>query len=151
MIFVDLRERIDLVNQYVELRNRYQNFLLTKRVTLEETCNWIKSANVKILICASEGKLLGAAIIYFDKDNEVSIFVDKKSQGIGSKLLHKIVISANEMKLEKIWSWVLTSNIVAQKTFEKNCFIKNKIRTRYHNGKKFEGIEYECTPCMLKI
>ncbi len=122
---------IRILEEYVNLRNKYVKELNTKKVTLKETLNWLEEANVIIIGIEENQKLLGAGIIYLDKNNQFSYFSKHISKGIGTVLLEKIEEVAANNKLEKLWAQVNIDNIVSIKCLEKNRWIVSKNK----NGK----------------
>jgi ribosomal protein S18 acetylase RimI-like enzyme len=86
------------------------------------------------------GVLIGAVILYLNKDNEVAFFVKDRNRGIGSQLLRAIEEVAREKKLKGIWAWVLSSNTVAQKSFLKDGYLMEEKTQRRYNDKDHEGV-----------
>lgn len=142
--FINLKSRMDLIPQYVELRNQNADLLLTRAVRLEETIIWMNSDNHEIIAGISGDKLHGVAILYRQRKNEVAIFVGPKNQGIGTRLLKCIVVKASEFGLPAIWAWVLESNTIAQRAFEKAGFTMRRKTTRVFNGQRYRGLVFEC-------
>lgn len=131
-----------MVEQYVAIRNSYLDLLLTGPVTVAETREWLRKARVKVLGLAAGQNLLGAAILYLDRANEIAFFVKEPGKGVGTRLLEIVVDEARRSGLDKVWAWALKRNLPAQKSFEKAGFSKAGETTRTCGGRPEQGIEY---------
>lgn len=140
---IDLKKEAGFVDQYIELRNRYAELLLTSAVEMTGTRQWLKRDNVEIRGIADGGALLGVVILYLDRDNEIAFFAREGNRGIGSKLLSIIESVAVEKRLGSMRAWVLEGNIAAKRTFEKNGFKKVGEKVREYKGMSNQGIEYK--------
>ncbi len=136
---VDLKKDELFISQYVELRNSYADLLLTKPVEVGETKKWLARKDVEVRCSVNNGVLIGAVILYLNKENEVAFFVKDRNRGIGSQLLRAIEEVAREKKLKGVWAWVLSSNTVAQKTFMKNGYLLEQKTQRRYSDKNLEG------------
>ncbi len=136
---VDLRKDELFISQYVELRNSYADLLLTKPVEVGETKKWLTREDVEVRCLVDNGVLIGAVIIYLNKENEIAFFVKDRNRGIGNQLLRAIEEVARERKLNGLWAWVLSSNTVAQKSFMKNGYLLEEKTQRRYNDKTLEG------------
>jgi len=143
MEIIDLKQRKDFLQEYVNLRNSYSELLLTNPVSIINTKEWIKKVDVEIRGVVKEHTLCGVVMLYLDKGGEVSFFVEKRGKGIGSKLLKIIEDVARKKGLKSIWAYVLQENIIARRVFEKNGYSKGKITERNYNGMFRKGIEYK--------
>ena len=143
MKFVDLREVRFLLPQYVELRNRYKDLLLTKEVMVEETVTWLQRENVEVRCLIQDDLLLGVVVLYPSKDNEITFFVREPGKGVGSRLLEAIENVADEKGIKELWAWVSDDNLIAQRVFEKNGFVKEGINEREYKGLIRHGIKYK--------
>lgn len=143
MEIIDLKQREDFLQQYVNLRNSYSELLLTNPVSISDTKEWIKKVDVEIRGIVKEHILCGVVMLYLDKGGEVSFFVEKRGKGIGSKLLKIIEDVAREKELKGIWAYVLQENTIARRVFEKSGYSKGKITERNYNGIFRKGIEYK--------
>lgn len=139
----DLKQPESFIEQYVALRNSYTELLLTSPVNLAETKEWLKKDDIEIRGFVEDNALLGAVILYLDRNGEVAFFAGEKGKGIGSKLLVLIEDTARRKKLQLIWSWVLKENHIAQRVFEKNGFKKEGETIREYRGMPRQGIEYK--------
>jgi len=139
---VNLKERGDLVEQYVALRNTCLDLLLTRSVTAEETRQWLEQDGVEVLGLTEGDRLFGAVVLYKDRDNEIAFFASDRGQGIGTELLRIIEEVASWQGLHTIWGWVLCRNLAAQKTFEKAGFSRTGESTKTYAGKVESGFEY---------
>jgi GNAT superfamily N-acetyltransferase len=137
---IDLKKDRSFIGQYVDLRNRYVDLLLTDPVTVDGTYEWLSGKNIEIRCLVENGTLLGAVILYLDKRGEVAFFTKDQGKGIGSKLLSIIEGVARENNMKSIWAWVLSSNRVAQKTFLKNGYLSEGKSDRRYIGKVRQGV-----------
>lgn len=143
MEIIDLKEEEHYIEQYVQLRNKYAELLLTSSVNFFETKKWIKKNDIEIRGLAQNNVLLGVVILYLSKDGEVAFFVKDINIGIGSKLLNIIDEVAKERKLESIWAWVLDYNYIAQRVFEKKGYIKQGEGARLYGGEIKQCFKYK--------
>jgi RimJ/RimL family protein N-acetyltransferase len=139
---IDLKERKEFIEQYIQLRNSYCELLLTSPVTLYETQRWLQKAEIEIRGLSDHDILVGVVILYLNRKGEVAFFVKEPSRGIGSQLLQLISKIAREKGLKSIWAWVLHDNIKAQRAFEKNAFVKIRENSRNYRGMTRQGLEY---------
>ena len=102
MEIIDLKKEAGFVDQYIELRNRYAELLLTSAVEMTGTRQWLKRGDIEIRGIADGGVLLGVVILYLDRDNEIAFFARERNRGIGSKLLSIIESVAVEKRLGSI-------------------------------------------------
>jgi GNAT superfamily N-acetyltransferase len=140
MKILDLKKNPNLVDQYVALRNKYSDLLLTEPISEEETRRWLKQANVEIRILAEESIVLGVVILYLEKEGEIAFFTKEKGKGLGTKLLKIIEDVARKKKLNSICGWVLSDNIPAQRAFIKNGYINKGYCSKEFNNKVYKGI-----------
>ena len=145
MAVVDLREAHTFIHQYVELRNRYKDLLLTKKVTTDETVAWLEREDVEVRCLVRDNLLLGAVVLYPSKENEVTFFVKEPGKGAGNRLLGIIEDVAKEKGIIDLWAWVLQSNTAARKSFQKREYDQDSIFEREFNGSLFEGIMFHKT------
>jgi len=143
MEIVDIKEREDLIEQYVNLRNSYTELLLTSPVTITATKEWLKKAYIETRGLIEDSILAGVVILYLSKGGEIAFFAKDKNKGTGSKLLNIIEEVAKEEKLKSIWGWVLEDNFIAQGVFEKNGFEKIEICVKEYKGIVRQGVKYE--------
>jgi len=141
MEIIDLKQREDFLQQYVDLRNSYADLLLTNPVSTSDTKAWIKKVGIEIRGVVKERALCGVAILYVDKGGEVSFFAERKGEGVGSKLLGIIEDVAKEKGLKSIWAYVLKENEIARRVFEKNGYSRGKVTERIYNGILRKGVE----------
>jgi RimJ/RimL family protein N-acetyltransferase len=143
MEIINLKEREDLLDQYIQLRNAYCELLLTLPVTLPETTAWLKRDEIEIRGLVDQDVLIGVVILYLSRNGEVAFFVKEPNQGIGSQLLTIAKEIAKQRNLTSIWAWVLHDNFIAQRTFKKNGFVKKGISEKIYQGSIKQGIEYQ--------
>jgi len=136
---VELKNNLQYLDQYIKLRNSYENELFTKPVSYEETKKWLQSDTIFLIVAIKNEILLGAVILYLTKDNEITIFTKESNKGIGTLLLKEIEKTALKNKLKYIYSWVENSNYTSSKLFLKHNFLFiNKI-IKKHNNIKYIG------------
>ncbi len=136
----NLKQEHFYLRQYVELRNFHKDVLLTGEVSLQETEKWlVQNNNVEIIGLVVRGLLLGAVILYRNKNNEVTIFTRKYVSGSGKLLLDAIVRVAKKKKFTKVWVWVLSGNKVAYNFFTKHGFKDRGIVKRVFHDKNYLG------------
>lgn len=136
---VDLKREPFYIEQYIELRNHYKSVLLTDAVDLEWTREWLKKTDIEVLVLVVRGLLLGAVILYKNRNNEIAIFMRKGTVKGGQLLLKAIERTASKADITKVRAWVLRNNNVA-KNFFVRCGFKDKgIITKIFHGKKYYG------------
>lgn len=140
---IDLKNHEKYIPQYVDLRNSYIDLLLTYSVTIDETKEWLTKEDVEIRCIIDRDILIGVVILYLKKHGEIAFFAKRQSKGIGSKLLYTIEKVAKEKNLNCAWAWVLKDNLIAQRVFEKNGFVKEGINEREYKGLIRHGIKYK--------
>jgi len=139
---IDLKEKEDFLDQYIHLRNKYVECLLTSPVTLSETKEWLKKSDIEVRGLVQDNVLVGVVILYLNRGGEIAFFVKEPNKGIGSQLLQIIQPVAKKKGLKSVWAWVLDENSIAQRTFEKNGFVKRGLSQRKDKGSMKQGIEY---------
>ncbi len=142
MRVVDIRNEPSFVPQYLELRNRHAEVLLTEPVTEAETRAWLKTEPVEIRGMARGDTLEGVALLYLKREGEVAFFTRSPGQGTGSRLLPVIEESARKHHLDAVWAWVLEENTAARRAFEKNGYVPGGEESRTYRGKERQGIVY---------
>lgn len=140
MEIVNLKKDDYFIRQYVDLRNHYVDLLLTSIVNVDETKKWLKKPDIEVKGLIEKNVLLGAVILYLDKDGEIAFFTKNPGKGLGGKLLMIIEEVAREKKLKSVWAWVLQDNVAAQKAFKKKGYVMEKIVARKYNNKNKPGI-----------
>lgn len=139
---VNLRQREDLIEQYVNLRNSYTDVLLTLPVDVDRTKEWLKKADVEVMGLAKDNILMGVVILYLHRDGEVAFFARERNKGTGSRLLDIIERVAKEKGLRFLWGWVLEDNLIARRTFEKNGYIRKETAGREYKGILKKGVRF---------
>ena len=142
MRVVDIRNEPSFVPQYLELRNRHAEVLLTEPVTEAETRAWLKTEPVEIRGMARGDTLEGVALLYLKREGEVAFFARSPGQGTGSRLLRIIEQAARQRGLASIWAWVRKENEIAQRAFEKNGYVPGGEESRTYRGEERQGIVY---------
>jgi GNAT superfamily N-acetyltransferase len=137
---IDLRKNDKYIPQYVDLRNSYINLLLTSSVTVDDTKKWLTKEDVEIRCIIDKDILIGAVILYLNRNGEIAFFARHKKKGIGSRMLRAIEEVAKEKRLNSVWAWVLTTNLAAHKTFIKNGYIIEKKEARVYKDSNYDGI-----------
>lgn len=139
---IDLKKEKGFVEQYINLRNKYADLLLTSFVNVLGTQKWLNTTNAEIRGIVQNNVLCGVVILHLDKNAEIGFFVKYQNKGIGSKLLNIIEKVAKEKGLDSIWAWALEDNVIAQHVFEKNGFVKKDTSKREYDGMTKSGINY---------
>lgn len=137
---IDLKKNRSFVGQYVDLRNKYADVLLTGPVTVDGTYAWLNGKDVEIRCLVENGILLGAVVLYLEKGGEIAFFAKDQGKGIGGTLLSIIEGVAREKEMRSIWAWVLSSNRAAQKTFLRNGYLLEGNSDRLYIGKVRQGV-----------
>jgi len=139
---IDLKKNEFFIAQYVDLRNRYVELLLTNPISVPETKEWLGREDVEIRCLIEDNVLTGAAILYLNKKGEVAFFVKNRNRGVGSQLLKVIEEVAKGKKLNSLWAWVMSSNLAAQKTFIKNGYLLEGETEKRFKDKVFPGFVF---------
>ncbi len=139
---IDLKKNEFFIAQYVDLRNRYVELLLTNLISVPETKEWLAREDVEVRCLIQDNVLMGAAILYLNKKGEVAFFVKEPPKGIGTKLLKIIEEVAKGRKLNSLWAWVMSSNLAAQKTFIKNGYLMEGETERRYRNKILQGFVF---------
>lgn len=138
---IDLKAEEIFVGEYVSLRNRYHELLLTKPVNVAETKEWLRDDQIEIRGLVKDNVLLGVVILYLNRDGEIAFIATARHQGIGTELLKIIEQVAKEKKLKSLWAWVLSDNMAAKRAFEKNGYRMEGESPRFYEGKRRTGIQ----------
>lgn len=139
---IDLKKDESFIPQYIELRDSYLDLLLTDPVTYDGTKVWLAEEDAEVRCLVDNNVLLGAAVLYLNKEGEIAFFAKYQERGIGTNLLKAIENVARERKLDKVWAWVLSSNIPAQKVFSKNGYLIERELEKKFKNKIFKGIVF---------
>jgi ribosomal protein S18 acetylase RimI-like enzyme len=142
---INLKSEGSFIAQYVELRNKYCDLLLTESVNIEETKKWIKSENVEVVGVVKGDALLGAAILYLHRAGEIAFFVRTPNHGTGSNLLKLLERIARDRGIVNMWAWVLEENIAAQRTFIKAGYALEKESSKYFERRLRKGVVFRKT------
>lgn len=146
MTIHDLKGTHCLIDQYVRLRNKYAENLLTNYVSNQETLDWLHKKSVVVFVACEGDELVGALVLYIEKEGEIAVFVKNKRRGIATVLLENAKQYAKGEKMKKIWAWVATTNKASNVLFQKNgfyCISKSR--------KSFSGMEQNGATYMLEI
>jgi len=140
---INLKKRPDLLKQYIKLRNKYINKLLSSRVFFDDTIRWLAKTNVEIYGIVKNNKILiGVIIIYIEKDNEICFFTKEPGKGVGSRLLKVADRIARARQLKHLWAWTNIKNIAAINAFKKGGYVKTKEYYRKFNERKIMGCRF---------
>jgi len=139
---VDLKKKKELLKQYIALRNKYTDLLLTKPVNLCDTQKWLKISEVEIKGLLKNKILVGVVILYLDRRGEVAVFSYKSNKGIGTLLLKTIEDAARSLNLDYIWAFVLKNNNIAKHVFEKCGFERESEEEKIFEGSIKSGFKY---------
>lgn len=144
---VNLKIDEDFIEQYVQLRNRYCDLLVTNRVNAMETREWLKREDIEIRGIVRDDVLVGVVILFLNRKGEIAFFASIERTGLGSKLLSIIEIAAQARGLREIWAWVLCDNIIAQRAFLKNGYRKTENSTKAYRGQIRHGFVFRKALC----
>ena len=137
---IDLKQEETFIEEYVSLRNRYGNLLLTAPVTIAETKKWLKEGTTEVRGIAQNCSLVGVAILYLARNGEIAVFAKDQRQGVGTKLLKIIEKAARQKEVHRVWAWVLADNVAAQRTFRKNGYEVEGESSRVYGNESLKGI-----------
>ena len=117
--------------------------ILSKNILKED----IKNKNYNYLVAKNnDGKIIGYIGISYvlDSADIISIVVHKenKKKGIATLLLQEIFAFAKENNIQKIMLEVRSSNLPAQKLYEKHGFKQIAIRKKYYDNTE-DALIYE--------
>lgn len=130
MEIVDLRKRLDLIPEYVELRNKYISELMSVPVTLESTNKWMSNHDALMIgVVSTQGELIGACVIYKERNNELAIFVKHPGYGIGKFVIDNMTSLCIEYGIKRIWARTKDNNLIAKKFFNKEFEVNNSYGT----------------------
>lgn len=139
---LNLKEHLDLLPQYVELRNSYCELLLTQPVGVAESIQWVQATTAEIRVIEEEKCVLGVVLLYLNRGGEVAFFVRQQNKGVGTKLLEIVDGVAMQAQLPLIWAWVREDNLAAAKVFEKCSYCVSAHEKRNYKGHLVRGIRY---------
>lgn len=140
---VDLKKELDFTEQYVQLRNRHRDLLITNPVNAAETREWLKREDIEIRGIVRGHLLVGVVILFLNRRGEIAIFAGSKGAGIGRKLLAIIEKIARERGLREVWAWVLSDNVIAQRTFLNSAYRQEENADKEHRGKTMPGFVFK--------
>ncbi len=124
----------DEITSCIELEKEHGIHILNERIISED----IKKENYIYLVAKKENTVLGYIGISYvlDTADIISIVVSNKhtKMGIASKLLDNIFNTCKKLNISRIMLEVRTSNIPAQKLYEKNGFCKISVRKKYYDN-----------------
>jgi spore coat polysaccharide biosynthesis protein SpsF len=123
---------VELLEQYVKLRNKYKDTLNSSIITLEGTKKWLEQNSAYLRGIVKQKMLIGVIIIYINKNYELTFFSKEIGMGVGKFLLNIADDIAEEKKIKKLWAWTSINNFPSIKSLEKNGWkvisqTKNKI------------------------
>lgn len=142
MFIFNLREKSNLLYQYVQLRNVNARALLTNEISLEQTREYLKKYTTQIYGAVEKDTLEGVVILYTQRNGEIAIFVRNRHEKVGTNLLEHIEAVAEKLALPYVWAWVSITNRAAQGLFKKQGFMGLRTQNKVYNGTQFEGIKF---------
>jgi hypothetical protein len=142
---INLKDEGSFIAQYVELRNKYSEMLLTAPVNVEETKKWLENEDIEVIGVVKGEVLLGVAILYLHRADEIAFFVRTPNCGVGGYLLKVVERSARDKRIESIWAWVLDNNVAARKAFTKAGYTLEKEADKYFERKLKKGVIFRKT------
>ncbi len=144
MKIINLADALEYVAQYVALRNAHAKALLTHLVTEEETLWWLYHANVDVEVALRNEELIGAVVLYLDKNAEVTIFTKYSQEGIGGELLQYMLAQRAPMyQLTSVWAWVTCENNASLALFSKCGFQLKEEVFKEDGTTRLKGVKLE--------
>jgi GNAT superfamily N-acetyltransferase len=149
---IDLKEHASYVAQYVDLRNRYVDLLLTNPVHVEETRTWLARDGIEVRCLVDRDVLIGCVILYLNRGGEVALFVKERGKGLATPLLHAVEEVARNKGRDDIWAWVLLGNEPAKRAFLKAGYVLDATTEKVHKGIVRKGylLRRHCPPADLR-
>lgn len=88
-----------------------------------------KPENLEGFVVEENGEKVGLATIFIENDEMELVTIDslKQGKGIGKILLNKVINTAKERKLKRLWLITTNDNLNALKFYQKNGFHLVKI------------------------
>ena len=123
------------LEDYEQIKDRLEEYddFWTERILRKE----LESETSTYIVIKEKSEILGFAGIWFSPvDCQITNIVVKKShrkQGIGSKLLEKLIEIAKETEFDILGLEVNENNVAAIKLYEKYGFEAVGIRKKYYN------------------
>jgi len=139
---INLKQATDYIQPYIELRNRYGEFLLTDPINLTDTIEWLKQDDIEIRGVIRGSALVGIVILFLNRAGEIAFFTQRKGLGQGSALLSIIEGVAKEKGLREVWAWVLRDNMIAQRTFIKNGYHREEETAKQYRCQTMKGFVF---------
>lgn len=144
MKIINLADSLEYVAQYVTLRNAHAKALLTHLVTEEETLWWLHHAKVDVEVALRNEELIGAVVLYLDKNAEVTIFTKYAQEGIGGELLQYMLAQRAPMyQLTSVWVWVACENRASLALFSKYGFHLKEEIFKENGCTRLKGVKLE--------
>lgn len=106
------------IQSYVELRNQFIEELMTQKITVEGTKDWLSNDNGKIHCLIEDERVIAAVIVR--KRREVTVFSDRS--GMGDMLLREADKMAYEMGFDRVWAKIHLKNDKSIKLFERSGY-----------------------------
>lgn len=142
MFVIDLKKEKSYLDQYIRLRNRHIDRLLTMPVDTAETEAWLTRDDIVVRGLAENELLLGVVVLYLSEGGEISFFTETPQRGIGTRLIQIIEGEAGARTLSSVRAWVLLDNSIARHVFEKCGFLPEGTEDRLFQGEWKKGIKY---------
>ena len=101
-----------------------------------DTSRWSLEGKVALVTGGSRGIGRSIALTFADAGADVAVTARKFPD------LEEV---AKEKKLNRLWAWVVSSNLAAQKTFTKNGYLLEGEVERRHRNKKLQGFVFRKT------
>ncbi|QOX80358.1 GNAT family N-acetyltransferase [Trichlorobacter lovleyi] len=139
---LDLKNHPELLPQYVDLRNRYCELLLTQPVEIAETIQWMHETTTEIWAIAEDNCIHGVLLLYISRGGEIAFFATQKNRGTGTKLLHLADQIAQKKKLASIWAWVRKDNPIAANVFKKCGYSESGDEDRTFRDQRIKGTRF---------
>jgi len=140
MQLINIKNSVEYIKQYVEMRNLFTQALLTESVNVENTKRWLNKTDSRVLGLVAKNLLKGVVIIYPQRNFEIAVFAAEERKGIGTSLLEIAEIHANKLGSNFIWAWVRNDNFSAQRCFINSNYAEEGRDVRQYNGHSIKGV-----------
>jgi len=74
MQLINIKNSVEYIKQYVEMRNLFTQALLTESVNVENTKRWLNKTDSRVLGLVAKNLLKGVVIIYPQRNCDIAVF-----------------------------------------------------------------------------
>ncbi len=146
VVVVNLKKNQQWLTDYVFLRNKHLQALLSEKVDLAATKEWLRQNDVELYGIIDGGIFQGAVVIYIKEnkgEGEVAFFTSNIGCGYGGRLLKITDVVAVERRLSKLCAWTRDNNVPAINVFRRNRYFLVKKTEKTYRGEKIKGYLFE--------